>query len=207
MKTILCFGDSNTYGYIPGSGKRYDTQTRWPRVLAGLLGDGYDVIEEGLSGRTTAFRDLIEPGRCGLDTILPCAMSHEPLDLIILMLGTNDTKSRFHVTAQEIGYGMEELIMKIGGYYHYREGMPQILLVSPVPLGDMSDAVEFNEASRQKSLLLADIYRQIADAFHCHFLDAGAVTGELGCDGIHLTPRGHAALAQAVAEKIRSITE
>lgn len=207
MKTILCFGDSNTYGYIPGSGKRYNIQTRWPRLLANLLGGEYDVVEEGLSGRTTAFRDLIEPGRCGLDTILPCVMSHEPLDVIVLMLGTNDTKSRFHVTAQEIGYGMEELIMKIGGYYHYREGMPQILLVSPVPLGDMSDAVEFNEASRQKSLLLADIYRQIADTFHCRFLDAGAVTEELGCDGIHLTPRGHAALAQAMAEKIRSITE
>ncbi len=207
MKTILCFGDSNTYGYIPGSGKRYSIQTRWPRLLANLLGGEYDVVEEGLSGRTTAFRDLIEPGRCGLDTILPCVMSHEPLDVIVLMLGTNDTKSRFHVTAQEIGYGMEELIMKIGGYYHYREGVPEILLVSPVPLGDMSDAVEFNEASRQKSLLLANIYRQIADTFHCHFLDAGAVTGELGCDGIHLTPRGHAALAQAMAEKIRSITE
>lgn len=207
MKTILCFGDSNTYGYIPGSGKRYNIHTRWPRLLANLLGGEYDVVEEGLSGRTTAFRDLIEPGRCGLDTILPCIMSHEPLDVIILMLGTNDTKSRFHVTAQEIGYGMEELIMKIGGYYHYREGMPQILLVSPVPLGDMADAVEFNEASRQKSLLLADIYRQIADTFHCHFLDAGAVTTDLGSDGIHLTPEAHAALAQAMTEKIRSITE
>ena len=205
MKTILCFGDSNTYGYIPGSGKRYPIQTRWPRVLAALLGDGYDVIEEGLSGRTTVFGDLIEPGRCGLDTILPCVMSHEPLDLIVIMLGTNDTKSRFHVTAQEIGYGMEELIMKIGGYYHYRQGMPEILLVSPVPLGDMSNAVEFNEASRQKSLLLADIYRQIADTFHCHFLDAGSVTTELGSDGIHLTAQGHTALAAALAEKIKQI--
>lgn len=202
MKTVLCFGDSNTYGYIPGSGARYDVQTRWTRLLARYLGEEFDVIEEGLSGRTTVFGDLIEPGRCGLDTILPCVMSHEPLDVIVIMLGTNDTKSRFHVTAQEIGYGMEELIMKIGGYYHYRGGMPEILLVSPVPLGDMSEAVEFDEASRMKSLLLADIYRQIADAFHCHFLDAGAVTMDLGCDGIHLTPQAHAALAAALAEKI-----
>lgn len=205
MKTVLCFGDSNTYGYIPGSGARYDVQTRWTRLLARYLGEEFDVIEEGLSGRTTVFGDLIEPGRCGLDTILPCVMSHEPLDVIVIMLGTNDTKSRFHVTAQEIGYGMEELIMKIGGYYHYRGGMPEILLVSPVPLGDMSEAVEFDEASRMKSLLLADIYRQIADAFRCHFLDAGAVTMDLGCDGIHLTPQAHAALAAALAEKIKLI--
>lgn len=206
MKTVLCFGDSNTYGYIPGSGKRYDIQTRWTRQLSRLLGNDFDVIEEGLNGRTTAFRDLLEPDRCGLDTILPCVMSHEPLDVIVIMLGTNDTKSRYHVTAQEIGYGMEELIMKIGGYYHYRSGMPRILLVSPVPLGTMKDAVEFDEDSRLKSRLLAGIYREIAAGFGCSFLDAGSVVSGLGCDQIHFTPQAHTALAQALADEIRSIT-
>ena len=92
MKNILCFGDSNTYGYIPIERKRYAYEERWPGLLAAALGGEYHIIEEGLNGRTTAFTDYLEPDRNALEYIGPCILSHAPLDLVIIMLGTNDTK-------------------------------------------------------------------------------------------------------------------
>lgn len=206
MKTVLCYGDSNTYGYIPGThGERYSAQIRWPRQLGALLGEDYEVVEEGLSGRTTAFSDNIEPYRCGLDYILPCLISHEPVDLLIIMLGGNDTKDRFHVSAEEIGYGLEELIMKVAGYYHFREQTPKILVVAPVPLGSAGDGIEFSELSRQKSLRLPAIFEETAQRFGCAFFDAGSVIHELGCDDIHFTPEGHRQLAQTLAPVVENL--
>ena len=94
MKEILCFGDSNTHGYMPGIGTRYPADIRWSGRLGTLLGDGYHVVEEGMDGRTTAFEDEIQPYRSALGYIDPCLKSHAPLDLVIIMLGTNDTKTR-----------------------------------------------------------------------------------------------------------------
>lgn len=91
-KRILCIGDSNTWGYIPGSGERYEKNVRWTGKLAQTLGENYEVIEEGMNGRTTAFTDKIEPGTAALDYLYPCLISQFPLDYIIVMLGTNDTK-------------------------------------------------------------------------------------------------------------------
>ena len=113
MKEILCFGDSNTHGYMPGVGTRYPLDVRWSGRLAGLLGEGYHVVEEGLDGRTTAFEDELQPWRSGLGYIGGCVKSHAPLDLIIIMLGTNDAKTRYGVSAEEIGFGLRELIAKI----------------------------------------------------------------------------------------------
>lgn len=208
VKTVLCFGDSNTYGYVPGSGgERYGADVRWPRRLGALLGEAYEVVEEGLNGRTTAFDDRIEPYRCGLDAILPCIMSHAPVHLLIVMLGTNDTKDRYHVRAEEIGYGLEELVMKVAGYHQFRAQKPKMLLVAPVPLGDMSEGIEFSEASRQKSLRLSAVYAGVAQQFGCAFLDAGAVVPQLGCDNTHFTPEGHRLLAQALAPEVRRLLE
>ena len=96
-KRILCIGDSNTWGYIPGSGERYEKNVRWTGKLAQMLGENYEVIEEGMNGRTTAFTDKIEPGTAALDYLYPCLISQFPLDYIIVMLGTNDTKTRYGV--------------------------------------------------------------------------------------------------------------
>lgn len=204
MKSILCFGDSNTYGYIPGTGGRYPSHIRWPRVLARLLGPEWEVVEEGLNGRITAFRDLIEPFRCGVDTLLPIVMSHEPLDSIVIMLGTNDTKDRFHVSAHEIGYGLETLLQMIFAHYLGRTA-PDILVVAPVPLGDMRDGIEFSDLSRKKSLALVGIYEDIARNFGCAFLDVGSLGITLGEDCIHFTPQDHRNLAQAVANLLNTV--
>lgn len=162
-------------------------------------------MEAGLNGRTTAFSDNLEPYRCGLDTILPCVLSHEPVNLLIVMLGTNDIKDRYHVKAEEIGFGLEKLVMKVSAYYQFRAHKPQLLLVAPASLGDMRDGVEFSEASRAKSLRLSEIFAGVAERFGCAFLNAGAVVQELGCDNTHFTPEDHRLLAQALARQAKQL--
>jgi lysophospholipase L1-like esterase len=99
VKTILCYGDSNTWGCIPLTGpqppRRYGPARRWPGVLRRELGDGYWIVEEGLNGRTTVWDDPLEPFRSGKELLVPCLMTHEPIDLVIVMLGTNDLRSRY----------------------------------------------------------------------------------------------------------------
>ena len=102
MKHILCYGDSNTHGYIPGGG-RYDDDTRYTGILAKLLGSDYRIIEEGLNSRTSSFDDPFEPYKNGMDCLVPCLDSHKPLELTILMLGSNDMKVYFSPSAEKIG--------------------------------------------------------------------------------------------------------
>lgn len=111
VKRILCFGDSNTYGYIPGgNGRRYGPDVRWTGLLSAWLKPECLIIEEGLPGRTTVFEDPILPGRKGSDYFYPCLWSHAPLDMLLLMLGTNDCKMRFGASAKNIASGMEALV-------------------------------------------------------------------------------------------------
>lgn len=95
-KRVLCFGDSNTWGYIPASGKRHPVGIRWTTLLQEKLGSDFEVIEEGLNSRTTDMNDPKHVGKNGLAYLRPCLETHDPIDLIILMLGTNDMKERFN---------------------------------------------------------------------------------------------------------------
>ncbi|MGI6069304.1 MAG: GDSL-type esterase/lipase family protein [Blautia sp.] len=206
-RRILCIGDSNTWGYIPGGGGRYEEEERWTGRLADKLGAGYRVIEEGMNGRTTAFSDRIEPGVCALDYLYPCLISHFPLDLIIVMLGTNDCKTRYHVSAAEIGYGMDEVLLEIERICQRKGQHPQILVVSPGHLYADETWTEFDETAVQKAAALGREYEVVTEAHDCAFLDAypqleGAC---IGCDGIHLTREGHRRLAGLIAEKIKSM--
>ncbi len=203
MKTVVCFGDSNTFGYIPGTGGRYTQDVRWPHRMAKILGEGYEVIAEGLSGRTTVFSDYIEPYRAGIEQIVPVVQSHAP-DALVVMLGTNDTKTRYHVCAQEIGYGMEELLLRLRTAYPF-SAVPKVVLVAPAPLR-CKEGVEFSTESVEKSRQLAAIYEDIAQRFGCGYLDAGqfAILGE---DGIHFTPQDHAEMACRVAAAVQALFE
>ncbi len=140
-KHILCFGDSNTHGYCADPndcadhGNRFNENERWTCLLQKHLGDGYLVIEEGLGGRTTCFTDPLHEGMSGLDYINPCLMSHEPVDLLIIMLGTNDSKDRFHVTAKEIAIAMGRLVDKAKATACWGDHGPNILVVCPPPIG------------------------------------------------------------------------
>lgn len=201
-KRVLCFGDSNTWGYVPGIGTRYQDEERYPGVLAEELGGGYRVIEEGLCGRTTVFSDLMEPERCGITHLMPIVLSQLPLDYMIIMLGTNDTKTHFHVNAEEIGYGMEELLIKAQHILRIKGSNAKILLISPVPIQSVDDPM-FNQESEGKSRGLAKVYKTLADTYDCLYLDAGCLISQLGTDGIHMTKENHKALGEALARIIK----
>lgn len=213
MKRILCFGDSNTYGLSPewvvGRPGRYDERTRWPCVLQRLLGEDFRIIEEGLSGRTTVFDDPTATGRRGLDFIGVCIESHQPLDLVILMLGTNDTKSLFGAPPFLIAEGMRRLAeAALNPYGSFMFPAPRVLIAAPVPLGSaalsLPDGIT-DSAALEKSRLLAGFYKQTAGRLGCDFIDLAEFAEVSPLDGIHLPPEGHLSIAEAFAEKIKEI--
>lgn len=205
-KTIICFGDSNTYGYDPQLFDRLSESERWPLVLAGQLGDSYHIIEEGLCGRTTVFDDPLTEGLSGLDYITPCLMSHGPIDLLIIMLGTNDTKERFHMTPENITDGLKRLTLKAMNTPCWRHNQPHILLVSPVPIEEEYATAMFSGqmglGCSKKAYALAPLYQQLAQSLNCHFLDAGTLTTVHPNDYMHIDASGHNALAHAIAAHI-----
>lgn len=209
-KRILCFGDSNTYGSRP-TGGRYDEDTRWTMRLGKLLGDEYTIIEEGFGGRTTVFDDPIEGGyKSGADYLPPCLMSHNPLDLVILMLGENDAKMRFNMSARTIAEGNMRLIRLIRLYGMNAQGVPpRVLLVAPPPIGewvaDTSYAQVFGPQAAAVTRGLAAEYARYARLMRCDFLDAGQYAINSREDAIHMTAEGHAHLAEALCERVRAM--
>lgn len=209
-KHIVCFGDSNTYGYCADpndcadGGIRFNEDERWTCLLQKALGDGFLVIEEGLCGRTTVFSDPIWEGMDGLSVIYPILKSHEPVDLLIIMLGTNDTKERFGVNAALIGKGMERLVYKAKTVDCWGAHEPNILIVSPPHIIDGIDNTDMGKGCVEKSKALAVYYKQAAERLNCHFLDAE------GCefntvDHMHLTRRGHRQLAEKLASLVPTL--
>ena len=216
MKNILCFGDSNTWGFDGESGERFPYEKRWTSLLAAALGDDYNIIPEGLNGRTTVWDDPFNPFRNGIDALPFCLISHKPLDLIVLMLGTNDSKNFYHNTPFSIGKGLRRMIELIQSSDSGREGgAPQILLMSPAPVkpGNQDKAafdlrefknIDGHDPVKVSSGLAAE-YQQKADEYGCGFLDAGACAEVCDADGVHLPAEGHKALAAAVSEKIKEM--
>jgi len=203
MKKILCYGDSNTWGYMAGSAQRFARDVRWTGVMRDALGDGYEVIEEGLNGRTTVFDDPIEDYRNGEAYLRPCLMTHAPIDLVIIMLGTNDLKARFGVPASDIAKGMEKLVGIIQASEAGRDGgAPGVLVMSPVPTGKLTDFKEMLEGGEEKSRRLKDLYAEIAAQYDCAFFDAGSVAVADDVDGIHLDEEAHKAIGQRVAKAV-----
>ena len=200
---ILCFGDSNTYGYKPDGTGRFDTNTRWTSLLQKKLGADHRVIEEALCGRTTVFQDDLREGRRGLDLIGVTLEMHNPIDLLIVMLGTNDCKTRYNASAGTIAKGLAQVIQKA------RKNASQpfdLLVISPIHLGegvgDPGFDPEFDEKSEAVSRNLADEYRKAALQNHAAFLNAANFASPSITDREHMDEKGHAALADAVYDKI-----
>ena len=187
---ILCYGDSNTFGYIPGRGGRYNCHTRWPGRLQELLGSEYQVMEEGLCGRTTAFEDVTEPGRNGLDRIRDAVERSLPLDVLVIMLGSNDCKAQFGASAQEIAGGLEQVAAQARG--GEASGF-RVLLVAPAAMTDRvmhsGFGSEFDQRSIKVSKELAEAYEALARKCGCDFLDGSKVTQVSEIDGLHLEDR------------------
>ena len=205
MKNILCFGDSNTHGARPDAPGRYEWHERWTGLLQQALGSDCRVIEEGLNGRTTVFEDEIEGDKCGKRQLPSCLKTHAPLDLVVLMLGTNDLKRRFSLTPSDIGWAIEALIQIILQADNERGVPPKILLCAPTSLMDQTFLGEILENRRADSLRLGAIYGEIAARYGIGFLNVAEVTGPSPIDGIHLDLEGHKKLADAMAEKIREM--
>jgi lysophospholipase L1-like esterase len=203
---ILCFGDSNTWGYSPETQERFAREVRWPGILRRELGPDVVVIEEGQNGRTTVWDDPVEGHKNGREYLIPCLESHSPLDLVILMLGTNDLKKRFSVPAFDIGWSIRSLLEIIARSGAGRGGDPPgTLLLCPPPLGRLTEWAELFEDGQATSRGLARHYAEAAREYRCDFVDAGAVTAVSDVDGIHLDARGHEALGRAVAAEVRKL--
>lgn len=201
MKRILCFGDSNTWGYDPAAQDRFDRDVRWTGVLRNALGSGYEVIEEGLNGRTTVWDDPIEGYKCGKDYLIPCLETHRPLDLVIIMLGTNDLKKRFSLSAFDIAQGAGVLVRIVQQSAAGRAGAaPSVLLLAPPPVAKLTWFAEMFEGAEDKSLKLGLHYRQVAEALGCAFLDTATVVVSSDLDGIHFEAAEHRKLGDAVAQ-------
>lgn len=203
---ILCFGDSNTWGYPPGGDERFPHQVRWPGVLQGLLGDRYHVIEEGLSGRTATLEHPWIDGRSGRSYLLPCCRSHMPLDLVIVYLGTNDLADRYHLSAGDVAEACVSLVKVVqfaecgrGG------GAPPVLLVCPPPIHATGpDAAEY-EVMAAKSRTLGARFAEAAEDVGAELLDLDGVVRYAIEDPIHLDADGHRALADAVEPLVRRL--
>jgi lysophospholipase L1-like esterase len=207
MKTILCYGDSNTWGAVPGTGERYAPSMRWTGVLAQELGAEYRVIEEGLNGRTTVWDDPVEGRMSGKDYLSPCLESHRPIDLVVMMLGTNDLKSRFAVSAYDIAQSAGALVDLIQNSAAGPDNAaPQVLLIAPPVVGKLSEYAEmFSGDAREKSKQFAKYYRLFADQYRCYFLDAAQVIVSSDSDGIHLESDQHQKLGNAIATRVSEI--
>lgn len=216
MKNILCFGDSNTWGANGATGERHPYEVRWTSILQKNLGAGYNIIPEGINGRTTVWEDPFKPCRNGSACLPYALLSHMPLDLAVIMLGTNDSKNFYRNSPFAVGKGIRTLIEMIQASDAGRGGKaPEILIMSPAPLiagiqekasFDIREFADLDGHDPQAvSRGLAAEYKLRADEYGCEFLDAGLHAEACAEDGVHLTAEAHKSLALAVCEKIRKM--
>lgn len=209
MRTVLCFGDSNTHGTRAlrsvGDCRRFSKELRWPSVMGARLGAQWDVIAEGHPGRTSVFDDSIEGPHKNGQTALPALLeTHRPIDLVIVMLGTNDCKARFGQSAHDIALGVQRLVGAICASDCGPEGRaPRVLLVAPVPVMETGVFAQIFTGAEAKSQTLAGHLKEVAARHHVQFADMGAVTQVDPVDGIHLSADAHAAIGLAMAKAVR----
>ena len=207
MKTILCYGDSNPWGFNPATRDRYEPDIRWPGVLRAELGPDFSIVEEGLCGRTTVWEDPIENHMSGADYLIPCLQTHRPVDLVIIMLGTNDLKYRFHVGASDIARSVARLAEIIGDSHcgPGQEGTsPKVLAACPAPILEVEAFSDMFRGGAWKSRRFrAEFGRAGAErGFPVFYVEDVASSSPI--DGIHLEREAHAAIGRAIAPEVRA---
>ena len=213
MKRILCFGDSLTWGYEPGTGKRYDENTRWTSLLQKNLGCEYKIEEDGISGRTTTYDLGRNIYQCGLKGLGYALCSNAPLDMVIIMLGSNDLE---YVLPESIAVGMDEIIRTVqNANYIYRtpspiypDGNPKILLICPPVINEKIDELfpynsVFGKAASMKKL--PELYRNVAKNRNVEFIDANDYIQTSLVDCVHIDKENHHKLAEIITEKVKQI--
>lgn len=208
-KRVVIYGDSNTWGYDAATGGRFNEEIRWPMVAAKLLGSEYRILEEGLCGRTTCLDDPFNEGLSGLTYLLPCLQTHSPIDMLVIMLGTNDCKQRFSLTAANIALGMRRLVKKALEAEVWRD-KPNILVIAPGPIlkeCELSDVGKNMGICSDKSYEIAKEYKLIAKELGVGFFDSASCVTMNDIDFMHLTADSHKALAKKVSEIIKNTLE
>ncbi|MBM3475430.1 MAG: hydrolase [Armatimonadetes bacterium] len=205
MKTILCYGDSNTWGYNAADAGRFPPEVRWPGVMRAALGEGFAVIEEGLNGRTTVWDDPIEGYKNGKEYLIPCIETHRPLDLVITALGINDLKKRFSLSAWDIAAGAGVLVDIVRKSETGPNGAaPKVLLVAPPVVGKLTDFADMFEGAPEKSRQLAPQFARVAAERGVPLVDSASIVKTTDLDGIHLEPEEHRKLGEALAAAVRA---
>ncbi|MCH6259046.1 SGNH/GDSL hydrolase family protein [Puniceicoccaceae bacterium K14] len=207
-KSVMCFGDSNTWGCDPAGGARFDRSTRWPGVLQAELGEKCHVVEEGLGGRTTVWDDPIEGFKNGLKQLPPLLKSHAPLDLLIIMLGTNDLKNRFGVSAMDVSWSVTRLVNEAkNNAKAFVNEDPKVLVVCPPPYADMSNVPlrKIFVGAEEKSHQLAAEFAREGEEQGYPVFNAGNVIESSPIDGIHLEATEHRKLGEALAVEVKRV--
>lgn len=213
-RRILCFGDSLTWGWTPladagEATRRYGFDERWPGVMLDHLGPGYEVVEEGLNGRTTDADDPLDPRLNGAAYLPACLASHLPLDLVVVLLGTNDLKAHLHRSTVDIATGISHLLKQIGaaGGSGTSYGAPRAFVIAPPPLGELTDPWSQAHLAGGSERLreLVPLLASLAEGYGAGFLDAGSVLTTDGMDGVHFTRENNAALGVAMAEAVAAL--
>ena len=213
MKTLLCYGDSNTHGSLPSGipivRRRLGPNERWPGIVRQRLGDAWFVVEEGLGGRTTVLDDPIAGVHKNGLRGLPIALeTHKPIDLVVLMLGTNDLKVRFGMTAADIAQANATLVAIVRASVENGPGgaaAPNVLLVAPPKVVEVGQQVEIRAGAAAKSARFGELFADVAKTYGLPFLDAATVIEPSSIDGVHFEAPAHAKLGNAIADKILSL--
>lgn len=208
-KRVVCYGDSNTWGYCSLNGQRYEDDVRWTQRLAALLGEPYQVVEEGLCGRTTVFEDPLNEGLSGLMPLASILLSHSPLDLLVVMLGTNDCKERFSANAQNIADGLLRLVNKARTIAAWRD-VPRILIVAPIVMDHRMEQVpcicdEMGRDSVAKSEQLPEKMLEVAQKTGCAFMDSNPHVKPGPVDYMHFDIESNERFARALAAEVRRL--
>jgi len=209
MKTILCYGDSNTWGYNPDGSGRYPKHIRWTSVLQKELGENFDVIPEGLNGRTTVWDDPVKGEyRNGKKYLLTCLHTHKPLDLVILFLGSNDLRPRYNVTSIEIAESVESLVNIIKKSETGPDmTSPEVLVIIPPPILIPEEVMHMDylipeyEKAVEKSKQFPKAFKSVLNG-QCHLFDSSKYIKTSEIDGMHLVPESHAILGKELAKYI-----
>jgi lysophospholipase L1-like esterase len=208
MKTILCYGDSITWGSDAETGGRHDFADRWPNVLQAALGPDIQIIAEGLRGRTTAFDEhLADCDRNGARILPTVLYTHAPIDLVIILLGSNDMKPAIAGTALAAMQGVRRLV-ELVKFNAMRDGQsepPAVLIVAPPPLCETANT-EYSAmfaGGVEQSRMLASFYADLADEWGCGFFDAGSVAETTPVDGVHLDAENTRAIGRGLEPIVR----
>lgn len=203
--SVLCYGDSNTYGYEPATGGRYSAEKRWTNILAEKLGSRYEVISEGLNGRTTAYDREGAAWKNGTCSFVACLGTHKPVDYVVIMLGTNDCNDGLGLSAESIADGMEQLVCLAEEHSAELQGyIPEIIVVSPPAVrGDRDNspfADQITDETMKKSRDIEPLYRALAERHLVRFVSATESAVDLDC--VHLSEEGHRQMAELIFSEI-----